>query len=132
MITLEEALGIPTTKTSPIQTPLAPTPPDKIDILIDLMDEVKRLKQIRSEVVEGERKADEILKAEMYITQLTLSAYKIVLDSLKESAKILLTQNNQTNIESVKIDVKAMLAEYNKLLTPNRVEDKPISSNSTA
>jgi predicted transcriptional regulator len=67
--------------------------------MLALMNEIERLKQIREDVVAGQRQADNILKAEMYITQLGLSAYKIILDGLKESAKIELTQNNYTQVD---------------------------------
>jgi hypothetical protein len=109
-----------------------PHPPNRIDVILALMDEVERLKQIREDVVTGQRQADNILKAEMYITQLGLSAYKIVLDGLKEAAKIQLIQNNQTNIEAnVKVDVKPMLAEYEQLIAESTgIKAKVVSANS--
>lgn len=116
------------------QAPTNPHPPtktpDKIDIILSLMDEVERLKQIREDVVTGQRQADNILKAEMYITQLGLSAYKIILDGLKEAAKIQI--NTQNNIEAnVKVDVKPMLAEYEQLIAESAgVKAKSVSANS--
>jgi hypothetical protein len=103
MQSLEETLGLPPptshhTKQALKQPPNTPHPPSKIDILIDLMDEIKHLKQIREDVITGQRAADEILKAEMYITQLQLSAYKIILEGLKEN-NVNLTQNNYTQID---------------------------------
>jgi hypothetical protein len=139
MISLEEALfpvitatPEPKTETAPKQTPTAPHPPNRVDVILAVMDEVERLKQIREDVVTGQRQADNILKAEMYITQLGLSAYKIVLDGLKEAAKIQLIQNNQTNIEAnVKVDVKPMLAEYEQLFKASRTEKEHLCTNNT-
>jgi hypothetical protein len=110
MMTLEEALGLqgvtitPELKTeiTPKQAPIAPTPPTtptKIDIILDLIDERERLKQIREEVATGARKADKELTAEMYLTQLVISANKTVIDALKET-NINLTQNNYVDIST--------------------------------
>jgi hypothetical protein len=137
MITLEEALGLPSkTEATQKQTQTTPHPPtntpDKIDIIIDLMNEVQRLKQTRENVTDGTRKADNILKAEMYITQLTLSAYKIILDGLKEAAKVQLTQNNQTNIENYSLnyseeDKNAILTARRAILSKRSSPPEPIS-----
>jgi hypothetical protein len=117
-ITVTSTPEPPREETTPKQAQITPHPPNRVDVILALMDEVERLKQIREDVVTGQRQADNILKAEMYITQLGLSAYKIILDGLKEAAKIQLIQNNQTTNEvNVKVDVKPMLAEYEQLFT---------------
>jgi hypothetical protein len=78
--------------------PPTPTTPTKIDIIWDLIQERERLKQIREDITTGQRKADKELTAEMYLTQLVISANKTVIDALKET-KINVTNNfNQIDI----------------------------------
>lgn len=82
------------------QAPTAPTPPTRIDILLDIYTERERLKTLREQIACGAVKATRELNAEMYITQLILSANKTALEALKEN-NITLTQNNITQIKHV-------------------------------
>ena len=110
-ITLEEALCLPK-KISLNQPQNTPHPPSRINLLIEVMNEIQRLKEIRQQVTDGDREADKKLTAEMYITQIVLSAYKISLEAQKEAAKIELIQNNQTTIN---MDITNQINELIKI-----------------
>jgi hypothetical protein len=88
------------TATIPETTPTLPlfttTPPAKTDIIIDIITERERLKQVRQEIKEGTRRPSKILTADMYLTQLILQADKIALYAIKEN---ILTVNNNTQID---------------------------------
>jgi hypothetical protein len=118
MISLEEALGIPTTtqtQITPKQTQITPHPtsPSRVDLLIELMDEIKYLKETRQLIKDGVIEADKKLTASMYTTQIILSAYRIALDAQKEAAKIEVTQNNITQVNHVVKFVKPTRAAAN-------------------
>lgn len=119
-------------KSTPIQTPTAtpsPPAPDRIDLMLDIIEIRQQLKAILNQIEDGTLKSDKELTARIYIMQQIVYTDKSVLDALKEGAKIQI--NNQTNIEAnVKVDVKPMLAEYEQLIKEDTVKVRAISANS--
>jgi hypothetical protein len=118
MITLEEALGIngvtitpePKKETSPKQTLKAsPSPPDRVDLLLDIITVRQQLKELLAEIAEGSIKADKELSARIYIMQQIVYTNKTALDAMKEP--ITLTQNNITQIKHVVKFVKPARAK---------------------
>lgn len=128
-ITYEEALGIPaTTEITTENAQLTPHPPTRVDLLIEVMDEITYLKEVRQQVTDGTRQADKTLTAEMYTTQIILSAYKIALDAQKEAAKILLMQNNLTQ-NNLTLNTDGLSeAEQNAVIQAGRILIKKGSS----
>jgi hypothetical protein len=93
------APNAPFTENSPQTAQLTPSPPtQKIDILIDLLQERERLKTIRQDVYTGKRKLSKNLSTDLFITQMIISSNKIALEALKET-NITLTQNNNLSID---------------------------------
>lgn len=120
-----------TDKPSPKQAPtITPSPPDRIDLLLDIIEVRQQLKTILEEIADGNLKADKELTARIYIMQQIVYTDKTVLDAMKEAAKIQI--NNQTNIEAnVKVDVKSMLAEYDAFVKRRNMAELHIQSNSS-
>jgi hypothetical protein len=117
------ALGrTPIINSAPKQTQITPHPPSRVDLLIELMDEIAYLKEIRQQVRDGAIEADKKLTAEMYITQITLSAYKTALDAQKEAAKIEFTQNNNTYTQ---IDISNQVKELIQISREAQCKPKP-------
>jgi hypothetical protein len=99
-ITYEEALGLPN-KTNPIQPQIAtPSPPDRIDLLLDIITVREQLKTLLDMLETGAIKATKELSVQIYILQQIVYTNKTALDALKET-NINLIQNNITQVKHV-------------------------------
>jgi hypothetical protein len=88
-------------KATPIQTPLTHTPPNKVDIILEVCKERDYLKTIRQDIETGAQRPSNKLKALLYVTQIIISANKVALDGLKENT-INITENNISIHEEIK------------------------------
>jgi len=100
-MTIQQEEEITTETTSTVETPaentpLTPTPPTKIDILLKLNEECEYLKQLRQDVKEYKTRASKKLSTELYITQLYMQALKIMLSAYKETT---FNVTNTTNVD---------------------------------
>lgn len=74
-------------KIIPNLTPLTPTP-TKADIILKIIEEIKRLEQYRQDLLDGKRRPSNLMKAVFYVTQLIIQANKVILDAMKENIQI--------------------------------------------
>lgn len=89
-----------TTETTPKQAPFTPpSPPDRVDLLLDIIEIRQALKELLEQVATGAVKATKELSAQIYIMQQIVYTNKTALDALKEPISV--TQNNITQIKHV-------------------------------
>jgi len=95
--------------TPPITTFIMPS---KTEVYYDLVITRNYLNQLREDLRSGKRQPTQAMKTELFATQLILSADKIMLEGLKEQAK-LLEVNVQNN--TAQIDITAQMSELHRL-----------------